>query len=297
MGPREWAGLVILSVIWGASFFFYRVMVTELPPLTIVFGRLLLGAAALHLFLLATGERMDFPLRTWGRFAALSTLNNVIPFTLIAASETRISAGTASLLHGSVPMLTAVAAHFLTRDEKLTWNRSVGVLLGIAGVAMLIGQDALQGLASEDFVGELICLAAAVVYALAGVYSKTFTGLPPLKVATGQVTMGTLVILPFMLVFDRPWTLAMPSAPVWASLGVIALVGTSLAYIMFFRIIGRAGAMNVSLVTLLQPVSAVFLGWLFLNESIGPNAVAGMAVIALGLLFVDGRLFRSARAI
>jgi drug/metabolite transporter (DMT)-like permease len=299
MGPAEWAALVLLSLIWGASFFFYRLMVTELPPMTIVFGRLVIAAAALHLFLMVRGDSMRFPPRMWARFAALGLLNNVMPFTLIAYSEMRISAGVASLLHGSVPMLTAVAAHLLTRDEKLTWNRGVGVAFGLLGVGVLIGKDALQGLASDDFVGEIICLSAAVIYALAGVYARTFAGLPPLKVATGQVTMGTLLILPAMLIVDRPWELPAPSAPVWASLMTIALVGTALAYIMFFRIIGRTGAMNISLVTLLQPVSAVFLGWLFLGEAVGPQAFAGMAVIGLGLLFIDGRLLgvlRSGRA-
>ena len=292
MGPREWAILVLLSLIWGASFFFYRVMVAELPPMTIVFGRLVIGATALHLFLLATGQSMRFPLGMWARFAALGAVNNAIPFTLIAYSEMRISGGVASLLHGTVPMLTAVVAHLLTTDEKLTWNRAVGVLFGLAGVGVLIGKDALQGLANADFVGELVCLSAAVIYAFAGVFARTFKGIAPLKVATGQVTMGTVVILPFMLAVDRPWTLPVPTAPVWVSLLIIALVGTSLAYILFFRLIARAGAMNLSLVTLLQPVSAVFLGWLFLNEGIGPQAVAGMAVIALGLFFVDGQIVR-----
>jgi drug/metabolite transporter (DMT)-like permease len=300
MGPREWAALGLLSVIWGASFFFYRVMVTELPPMTIVFGRLAIGAAALHLFLLATGNPPRLPLRTWGRFAALGFINNVIPFTLIAYSEVRISAGVAALLIGCVPVFSAIAAQVLTRDEKMTGMRSVGVIFGLAGVGILIGKDALQGLANADFVGELVCLSAAVVYALAGIYSRTFSSLPPLKVATGSVTMGALGILPFMLAFDRPWELPLPSAPVWGSLLAIALAGTAFAYILFFRLIARVGAMNISLVTLLQPVSAALLGWLFLSEAIGANDFAGMAVIGLGLLFIDGRLprllFRSGKA-
>jgi drug/metabolite transporter (DMT)-like permease len=292
MGAPEWAALVLLSVIWGASFFFYRVMVTELPPMTIVFGRLAIGALALHLFLLAMGNPPRLPLRTWGRFALLGFVNNVIPFTLIAYSEVRISAGVAALLIGCVPVFSAIAAHVLTHDEKMTRTRVVGVIFGLAGVGILIGKDALQGLANADFVGELVCLSAAVVYALAGIYSRTFSGLPPLKVATGSVTMGALGVLPFMLVFDRPWELSLPSAPVLGSLLAIGLAGTAFAYILFFRLIARVGAMNISLVTLLQPVSAALLGWLFLSEAIGPNDFAGMAVIGLGLLFIDGRLPR-----
>ena len=300
MGPREWAALVLLSVIWGASFFFYRVMVRELQPFTIVLGRLAIGAIALHVFLLFSGQTMRFGPRTWGRFALLGLINNVIPFALIAASETRIGAGVAALLIGAVPVLTAVFGHFLTHDERLTWNRAVGVLFGIAGVAVLIGKDALQGLANSDFVGELICLSATVIYALGGLYSRRFAGIPPLKVATGQVTMGAVIALPLALVVDHPWTLPMPSPPVWASLVCIAVVGTSLAYILFFRIVAKSGAMNISLVTLLQPVSAGFLGWLFLGETFTANAVAGLGVIGLGLACIDGRLvklvFRSGTA-
>ncbi len=296
MGPPEWAGLVLLSVIWGASFFFYRVMVVELPPMTIVFGRLVIASVVLHIFLLATGNPLRMSLRTWGRFTALGTVNNVLPFTLIAYSEIRISAGVAALLIGCVPVFSALAAHMLTRDEKLTGNRILGVIFGLAGVAILIGKDALQGLASADFVGELICLSAAVIYALAGIYSRTFSDLPPLKVATGQVTMGTLVILPFMLAVDQPWALPAPSLPVWASLLTLAVAGTAFAYILFFRLIARIGAMNISLVTLIQPVSAAFLGWLFLSEGIGAKDFAGMVVIGLGLLCIDGRVLQRLRS-
>lgn len=290
MSGRAWAWLVLLSVIWGASFFFYRVMVAELPPMTIVFGRLAIAAVALHLFLLATGETLRMPAGVWRRFIALGTANNVLPFTLIAYSEVRISAGVAALIIGCVPVFSALAAHAFTRDEKLTANRAAGVLFGLAGVGILIGKDALHGLASADFVGELICLSAAMIYALAGIYSRTFSDLPPLKVATGQVTMGAAVILPFMLAVDRPWALPTPSAPVWGSLLAIGLMGTAFAYILFFRMIARIGAMNISLVTLLQPASAALLGWLFLQEGLGAKDFAGMAVIGLGLLLIDGRI-------
>lgn len=290
MGGRDWAWLVLLSVVWGASFFFYRVMVVELPPMTIVFGRLAIAAVALHLFLAAKGDVLRLPLRDWRRFTALGTVNNVLPFTLIAYSEMRISAGVAALLIGCVPVFSALAAHILTRDEKMTANRIAGVIVGLAGIIILIGKDALHGLASDDFVGELVCLSAAVIYALAGIYSRTFSHLPPLKVATGQLTMGAVVILPFMLVFDRPWGLPMPSTPVWGSLLAIALLGSAFAYILFFRLIARVGAMNISLVTLLQPASAALLGWLFLREGLGAKDFAGMAVIGCGLLLIDGRV-------
>jgi drug/metabolite transporter (DMT)-like permease len=295
MGVREWAILALLSVIWGASFFFYRVMVTELGPLTIVFGRLGLAAVALHLFLATRGQWVDFPLSTWARLAGLSLINNAAPFTLIAYSEQRITGGTAALINAAVPMMTVVTAHYLTHDEKFSFHRGAGVVLGLLGVGVLIGGDVIQGLTS-DVVGELICFGAAVLYAFSGVYARSFAGLPPLKVATGQVTMGTLWTLPLMLIVDKPWRLAAPSAPVIGSLLAISLVGTAFAYIVFFRLIGRTGALNMSLVALLQPVSAMFLGWLILAEPITTKAIAGMAIIGMGLICIDGRLVRWLRA-
>src|SRR5437868_14959776 len=156
MGVREWAILMLLSVVWGASFFFYRVMVTELGPPTIVFGRLAIAAIALHLFLAVRGQWVDFPPRVWLRLAGLSLINNAAPFTLIAYSEQRIAGGTAALINAAVPMMTVVTAHFLTHDEKFSANRAAGVVLGALGVGLLIGSDVIQGLTS-DVVGELIC--------------------------------------------------------------------------------------------------------------------------------------------
>ncbi|MGZ6141984.1 MAG: DMT family transporter [Myxococcales bacterium] len=149
----------------------------------------------MHLFLATRGQWVDFPLRTWVRLAGLSLINNAAPFTLIAYSEQRITGGTAALINATVPMMTVVTAHYLTHDEKFSANRGAGVVLGALGVGVLIGGDAIQGLTS-DVVGELVCFGAAVLYSFSGVYARSFAGLSPLKVATGQVTMGTLWTLP-----------------------------------------------------------------------------------------------------
>ena len=292
MGGIEWLLLLTLSVLWGASFFFIKVMIGELPPFTTVLGRLGIAAVVLHLFLLARGDFVRFSAKTWLMFVILGLLNNVIPFVLITFSELRISSGLAAILTATVPVFTVLVAHVQTSDEKATWNRMAGVAFGFIGVAILIGPDALWGLAHADLTGELTCLLAAVAYAFGGVYSRKFKAIPPLKVAAGQVTAGTIVLIPIVVLVDQPWTLAPPSLPVWAALFGIGLLGTAIAYVLYFRAIATAGATNMSLVTFLQPISALLLGWAALSEAVSTKTFIGMAVIGLGLAAIDGRPFR-----
>ena len=220
----------------------------------------------------------------------MGILNNVIPFTLIVFGETRIDSGLASILNASTPVFAILSAHMLTQNEKLSWNKGLGVAFGFAGVTLLIGPEALKGLANADLYGELACLLGALTYGFAGIYGRRFKGLAPIKIATGQITASTLFMLPLTALVDRPWTLPMPEPHIWAALLGIALVCTALAYMLFFRILGAAGATNVQLVTFLVPISALILGWLFLGEHLALNALIGMAMIGLGLMCIDGRL-------
>jgi len=290
MGTAEWVLLLALSALWGGSFFFFKVLVESLPPFTIVLGRVGIAAAALNLYLAARRDPMPTAPGTWGAFLVMGLLNNVVPFTLIVFGETRISSGLASILNATTPVFAVLTAHVLTANEKLTWSRGAGVLFGFAGVAVLIGPDALAGLGAQDLPGELACLAAAFVYGLAGLYGRRFKGIAPIKVATGQITASTLVLLPLAALVDRPWTLPMPNEAAWAALIGIALLSTALAYMLYFRILAVAGATNLLLVTFLLPISALLLGWLVLGEQVQPSAFLGMVMIGLGLACIDGRL-------
>jgi drug/metabolite transporter (DMT)-like permease len=296
MGGREWAMLLSLAVLWGSSFFFFKVMVAALPPFTVVLGRVGLSALILNVWLVLRRDYMPASARSWGAFLVMGLLNNVIPFTLIVFGETRISSGLASILNATTPIFTVLAAHWLTTNERLTLGKIAGVVAGFAGVAVLIGPDALAGLGSGDIIGEAACLLAAVSYAFAGIYGRRFRGLDPIKVATGQITGSTLILIPLVIFVDRPWTLSMPGAGVWGAMIGIAVLCTVIAYILYFRILATAGATNLLLVTFVLPVSALLLGWLVLGESIAPRAFGGMALIGLGLAAIDGGLVRYTRA-
>lgn len=295
MGGGEWTLLLALSALWGSSFFFFKVLVTAIPPLTVVLGRVGFAALALNLVLTIRRQpmRRDMP---WGSFATMGLLNNIIPFFLIAWGETRISSGLASILNATTPIFAVLAAHFLTRDERLTWPRIVGVLCGFAGVGVLMGGDALRGIASEDMVGKGACLLAAISYACAGLYGRRFRLLPPLMVATGQITASTALLLPVAALADRFWSLPMPSLVVWESFAGIAVLCTALAYMLYFRLLAAAGTTNLLLVTFLLPISALLLGHFILGEQISSRAYPGMALIALGLGAIDGRVLGWFRA-
>jgi drug/metabolite transporter (DMT)-like permease len=293
MGATEWGLLVLLSVLWGGSFFFYKILVEALPPFTVVLGRVGLAAVALNLFLLAKGDRMPVSPQLWRRFFVMGLLNNVIPFTLIVFGETRISSGLASILNATTPLFTVIVAHVLTRSERLSWPKAAGVALGFLGVAALIGPDALSNLGRGDLIGEAACLLAALTYAFAGVYGRRFRGVAPLEVATGQITASTLILAPIAGLVDKPWTLAPPSLQIWAALAGIALISTALAYMLYFCILATAGATNLLLVTFLLPISALLLGALALGEAIPARAVLGMTLIGAGLAAIDGRAPRA----
>jgi drug/metabolite transporter (DMT)-like permease len=295
MGAREWILLLLLSSLWGGSFFFFKVLVAELPPFTVVLGRVGLAALLLNVFLLLRRDPMPTSPRLWSSFIAMGILNNVVPFTLIAWGEIRISSGLASILNATTPIFTVLAAHVLTHNEKINWNKGLGVLLGFLGVAAMIGPFALAGIGGSDLLGEIACLGAALTYGFAGIYGRRFKGIPPLKVATGQITGSTLVLLPVAALVDQPWTLPMPSAHAWEAWVGIAVFSTALAYMIYFRILAVAGATNLMLVTFLLPISALFLGVLFLGETITLQAIVGMALIGMGLAAIDGRLWATVR--
>ena len=294
MRAREWSLLVLLSILWGGSFFFAKVALAELGPFTVVFFRVSLAALALNVVASAVGQSLWRAGTPWRQLVVMGALNNALPFSLIFWGQTTITSGLASILNATTPLFTVLVAHALTRDERMTVRKLFGVLAGLAGVAILIGPD-LGG----SIWGQIACLAAALSYAFAGVYGRRFQamGVAPMQAAAGQVTASAMLILPIMLIVDRPWELAAPpSAVVWTALAGLALLSTALAYVLYFRILAAAGATNLLLVTFLIPVTAILLGAAFLGERLELRQFAGMALIGLGLAAIDGRILVRLRA-
>lgn len=218
-------------------------------------------------------------------------LLTLLPFSLLFWAQTQIPSGLASILNATTPIFSIAVAHFLLADERMATNKAIGILFGFLGVVVLLGGDILNG-ASLASLGMLACLGAALSYGFAGVFGRRFKAmrLTATQVAFGQLVATTLMMVPILTVVDRPWTLAAPSLPVVASLLALAIISTALAYVIFFRILASAGAVNVALVTLLVPVSAILLGTLVLGERLALRHYAGMGLIAVGLLAIDGRI-------
>jgi len=294
MSAADWLLLIGLSLLWGGSFFFAKVAVLELPPVTVALGRVAIAAAILLTLARATGVALPATLAAWRPYALMGLLNNVLPFTLLFWGQTHIPSGLAAILNATTPLFTVLVAHVATADEKLNAARLAGLAAGLAGVVVMIGPDVLRDLGA-NVLAQLACLLAAISYAFAGVYGRRFRGEPALRVAAGQLTASSIILALPVALIDQPWTLPLPSGKAIAALVALAALSTALGYLIFFRILSRAGATNVSLVTFLIPVSAILLGTLVLGEQLAARHFAGMAAIALGLAAIDGRVVKLLR--
>ncbi|MDW3116538.1 MAG: DMT family transporter [Roseovarius pacificus] len=218
-------------------------------------------------------------------------LNNLVPFSLLFWAQTMIPSGLASILNATTPIFSIIVAHFLLADERMARNKAIGILSGFLGVVVLLGGGVQNG-PGIAFSGMLACLAAALSYGFAGVYGRRFKAmnLSATQVAFGQLIATTTMMVPIISLVDRPWALSAPGLPVIASVLALAIVSTALAYVIFFRVLASAGAVNVTLVTLLVPVSAILLGRFILGEDLTLRHYAGIGLIGIGLLAIDGRI-------
>jgi drug/metabolite transporter (DMT)-like permease len=293
MDARDWARLVALSVLWGATFFFTGVALKELPPLTLVFLRLSIATVILLPVVWITGVRWPQGVSGWWPYVVMAFINNAAPFSLIVMGQTYIPSGLASVINATTPVFTVLTAAAFG-VERLIWRRVAGVLLGLLGVAVLRGFD--FDLHSRQTVGIMLGLGATVCFGFSALWAtRWLSRAPPLGTAAFQLISASLMMFVMSLAVDRPWQLPMPGPVTWAAILGLAALSTSLAFIIFFQIIVRSGASNVMLVTLLVPVSALLLGYLFLDEQIVAREIAGALVIASALLVMDGRVFRLLR--
>ena len=296
MNRSDWLTLISLAVIWGGAFFCIHVAVHSIPPLTYVWLRVTIAAAALWAYLAWRKERAGLPRSLWAAMFVLALLNNVVPFILFGWGQTHISSGLASILNATTPIWGVLVAHFLTHDERMTPRKIAGVLLGFGGVATMIGPSLLASLGTSAL-AQVACVTASLSYALAAVWARRFRrmGVSPLSVTTGQLTAGALMMLPLAILVDQPWTHPFPPLTAWGAIAALALFCTAFGYVLYFRLIETSGAINALLVTLLVPPVAIVLGALFLNETLAVQDFVGLGLIALGLAAIDGRVLNLLR--
>ncbi|TJV40756.1 MAG: DMT family transporter [Mesorhizobium sp.] len=287
MTLTDWGQLLLLGAIWGGSFFFARIAVAELHPLVLVLFRVAIAAIALQLYLGLRGPSFRLALPHAGLFFLLAFTNNVVPFSLIFAGQTKLGAGVASVLNATTPFWTLILANALTSDEKLSWNKLAGIALGVAGTAVMIGPGLLGGPVWAKFA----LVGASLSYGVALMVARRFKGVPSPVIATGQMTASTIIMIPIVLFAHGPAGLFSASPPVWTAVFALALLSTAFAYILYFNLVASAGATNASLVTLIVPASAMLLGFMFLGERLELFEIGGVVLIALGLVTIDGRLF------
>lgn len=284
---RDWSLLCVLSILWGGSFFFNGTALRELPPLTLVFLRVALGAAILLPLLRMQGIGFPIGATGWKPFVAIGLLNNAIPFSLIVLGQTFIPSGLASILNATTPLFTVIVMA-MAGEETLQMRRVAGVALGVVGVVVLRGWGAET--MSGHGLGILLCLGGALSYGFAALAARRLLkDSPPLGTATFQLMASTVMMAIIAGAVEQPWRLPTPGLTTWLAVLGLAGLSTALAYIVFFQILRRSGATNVMLVTLLIPVTAILLGWLVLGEPISMREIAGAIVIGSALLVIDGR--------
>ncbi len=283
--------LLALAAVWGGSFFLAEIALREVPPMTITLHRVLWAVPLLFILVKMSGIAWPKEPRVWGAYLVMGALNNAIPFTLIFWGQTQIDSGLASILNGMTAMFGAVVAGFLLKDEPLTANKVFGAVLGLFGVAIIVGPDAITNLSPTNL-GQLAIILACLSYAFASVWGKTaLRHQPPMMNALGMVAGSSLIMVPLVVWIDGVPSLSLSGSVISALLG-LAVLSTTLAYVLYFAILKRAGAANLMLVTLLIPPFAIALGVLVLGEKLSSTAWFGFAFIALGLVVTDGRLLR-----
>ncbi len=290
MSLSQWSLLAVLSVLWGGSFLFVGIAVSELPALTIVAVRVALAAALLVPVVMALGYRLPTSLAGWWPFLVMAVLNNVIPFSAIVLGQKEIASGLASVLNATTPLFAVTLTHLLT-DDRMTWNTLAGVLVGVAGVAVLMG-PAILGTDASSVLGMALVLVGTCSYGFAGVWGRRLRQTPPLVSASAQLIASSMLMAVIAGVADRPWVLPWPSHRTLLAMVGLAVLSTALAYAIFFRILAVSGSTNVMLVTLLIPISGIALGHLVLGEVVLWRHIIGALVIASGLLLIDGRVLR-----
>jgi len=279
---------LLLAMLWGPSFFFIKVAVAEIPPITLVFGRIALAAALLYLLLRLQKRHLPPPGRIWVYLAIVAFFQISFPFVLLSWAEQFIDSALASILNGLTPIFTVLLAHLLTSDDKITSTKATGILLGLLGTIFLVAPALLAGVQATTL-GLLAMIVVTASYGFALVLTRKYlTGMPSMVAPTGQMLLATLFLIPLVILVDRPFSQPMPSFKAAGSVVALAVFGTTLAFIVYYRLMETADASYTSLVTYLIPIFGILLGVLVLGERLDWNDYAGFALILIGVMIVNG---------
>jgi drug/metabolite transporter (DMT)-like permease len=294
MSVKDIGVMIALGAIWGASFMLIKISVVEIPPVILVATRLALASAVLLAILYTRGLRLPGALRSWFDFLVVGTLGLALPFLLISWGQRLIPSGLTAILNAAVPLFSALLAYFWQREERLGAMRTIGLVVGFAGVMMAVGFDSLSA-QGETLQGGLAVIAATLCFAIAGHYGRrAFQGMSPLVPATGQLLVGAAVMAPLALLSGAA-PAQMPSLGAIAALVTLAVVCTALAYVLVYWLLAQLGATRSSMVTYLIAPFGVVYGALLLGEQIHGAALAGLALV-LGGIVIANRPARAAAA-
>lgn len=288
MNWRNFLWLLFLAALWGPSFLFIKVGVGDIPPLTLMMGRVGIAGILLYLILRVQGRNLLPFGRVWRHLAVVALVQNAIPFVLFAWGEQYIDSALAAILNGTTPLFTLLLAHLFTSDDRLTPTKAVGTLVGFSGLLILIGPSLFTGVRATTM-GLLAVTFAAACYGVAIIYTRRhLRGLPPLVAPTTQLLLAALFLLPLSVVIEQPFHLSAPSWPALGSLLALSILGTALAFVVYYRLLEQVSATYLSMSTYLVPVFGVILGVLVLDERLGWNSYVGCTLILAGVMIVNG---------
>lgn len=285
---REYGLIALQSMLWGSVFFFVTLAGPGVPPITTAALRLIPACLVLLAVISALGLRLPATREAWAKMLLMSAFNNVVPFVLIIHAQREVTGGVAAIFNATAPLFTVFIAPWFVPEERLSWRRAIGIVAGIAGVAILVSG---QG-ASVSVTSAALLLTAACCYASANVMTRLFfPGFPPFVVACAQMLASLCLAAPAALLFEQPWTLAMPSQTTLLAIAGMGIFSSALASLCHFTVLRRAGATNAMLVTIILPLTPIILGFAVFGETVSLRQVLGGLVVALALVIIDGRLW------
>ncbi|HMK08261.1 MAG TPA: DMT family transporter [Anaerolineales bacterium] len=288
MKPRDWVLFWSLGLIWGSSFLWIKIALQGIGPFGLVAWRLLIGVAGLAVVVAVRRPAFPRQRRIYGMLALLGLTNTALPFLLISWGEQSIDSAVASILNGTVPLFAMVIAHFALQDDRMTRSRVVGLILGFLGVVVLMSGELTPGGFARGGLGQLAVLLAAILYAFSGVFArKNLHGLSPVVQAFVPLIVADAFIWTGAIVAEAP--VLTPSIPLaWFALLWLGLLGSCVAYLLYFSLLHSVGPTRATMVTYVFPVVGLVLGIIFLHEPLTLNLLIGAAMVVAGILVVNG---------